>query len=231
MRLPKPIRVSVIAAVILLSSTVSVLAELPAAILEDMLQRQDTGADVIALGVEIADVLDALDILADDVLSSRLLAAFQESGDSLQAASDVFTAMTDAERLPVVHAEAINYAREIYVENMITLDPQYTEGRLARAPDEEKRIRAARNFNDILRDMIAGNNLSLDSLAQLAQYAQPFVKDYLLHPEFSEEFPQEALTEAIKLIKMREEIAAIRERNRQALIELARRIEERRAGE
>lgn len=216
----------------------------------DILQRQEAGTDEIEPWITIANVLEAIRIIGDDTFFTSFVWFYAASKDSSFAAEEIYNKLSDVQRIPVIHAEAISLWRDIYVENMITLNPQYTDGRLARAPEDEKRTRAARNFNEILEDLVAWRIPSADSLKQLAEYTPEFVEVYLLNPEFSWEFPQTEIRIAVEVIKWAQQllelqeqeqeliarneesrlrIEAIREANRVALIEIARVIQERRA--
>jgi hypothetical protein len=198
--------------ILLLLSAGQAPAEMPAAVIEDMQERQAAGTDEIAPGVQIADVVEALDILGDDALRQRFIALAEAQGDTAVAAKSLFAAMTDAQRLPVLHNDAFRLGREIYVANALRLEERYTTGRLASAPLAEKQRRAGASFDHILRAILRDGELTdLESTIDLARYSGVFVDSYLLHPQFEGVFPQRALTEVMKLVTMQEETARMEE--------------------
>ncbi len=109
---------------------------------------------------------------------AELSVADSSPEEFIKQAQSLMSNMTPRELFPVVHAAEFASGREEFIENSLQYHPRYTEGRLRRAPPEEKRRRAGRSYDHgvrmILRDDL--NSTIAEEIVDIVGFSPRLVK-------------------------------------------------------
>lgn len=124
--------------------------------------------------------------------------------------------------MAIEHSEAIELGREQYITEALLRDERYgPDGRLSPQRIESRlagyqerygadtvegiqSVVAGKSFDETMQNILNGNVSSEDTLFDLVGYSPDFVKIYLMDSSFRDEFLQEKLSNALRILEARE---------------------------